>query len=69
MARKLTVKQKKLLTVAFNDYGIINVDDLNLNQYNEIYCLNEYETFWSDANRFLRDLSVLPKFVVKSFIK
>lgn len=50
--RRLTEKQKKLL----RNYPEVNgVDELPWAAWEEIQEINDYETLWQDANRFLWD--------------
>ena len=51
MARKLTSKQKKMLAKT----GACHVMDLHHEIYTKIESLNNYETFYQDADRFLND--------------
>ena len=56
---KLNSKQKKALLVWYQGSGSCDLEDINYDEYNRIYEMNEYETFHQDAKRYLHDLSVL----------
>jgi hypothetical protein len=49
--RKLSKKQKQLLS----ETGVHSVMSLNDNCFNLIESLNDYETFYQDADRYLND--------------
>ena len=50
--RKLNKKQVELLKQYPNVNG---ADNLPYEAWKELECLNDYETLWQDANRFLWD--------------
>jgi len=50
--RNLTKEQKTLLN---RQVGATSVDDMSTIDFEELEELNEYETLWSDANRYLSD--------------
>ena len=52
--RKLNKKQKKILDMEAMR-SIISVDDIENSIWKELEGLNDYETLWSDANRYLWD--------------
>jgi hypothetical protein len=56
--RKLTRGQKCLIRDYINEFCIdsFNWDDMNFEYMDRIIDLNDYETLWSDANRFGRDV-------------
>ena len=59
MARKLTQSQKTILVTAFNkrtDKHFIDFDSLSLEEQTKLVSINDYETLWMDADRFLSDL-------------
>ena len=56
-SRKLNFQQMAALTKLYNNSGIQDIDDAPANVADSIEALNSYETFWSDANRFLGDLA------------
>ena len=49
--RKLSKKQKQLLS----ETGVHSVMSLHNNLFNQIEALNNYETFYQDADRYLND--------------
>jgi hypothetical protein len=49
--RKLSKKQKQLLS----ETGVNSVMSLHHNLFNQIEALNNYETFYQDADRYLND--------------
>ena len=52
MARKLSVKQRVLL----QGYAhIFDVNDMPQEDQDRLEKMNDYETLWQDANRFLGD--------------
>ncbi len=53
--RKLTVKQKKLLDKQLLTRGIWTVEAIPYSVWEEIESLNDYETLWQDADRYLWD--------------
>ena len=65
MSRKLNLKQKKLLNVYLNELinsGInienklyANYDNLPSELINKLELINNYETVWSDTERYLND--------------
>jgi hypothetical protein len=61
--RKLNKKQKKALLVWYKGSGSCILDDMNSDEYNRIYEMNEYETFHQDASRYLWDLNTLGNIV------
>lgn len=52
-ARKLNAKQKKLLDALSSD--IFSWDDIPQNIRNQLEKINDYETLWSDAQRYISD--------------
>ena len=52
MARKLSEKQKDILRKYPNIY---DADSISEKDKNALVKLNDYETIWHDANRFLGD--------------
>lgn len=60
MARKLTKKQEKILTDYMEQFPEINTslllyDDLPKQVTKALETLNDYESLWSDTNRFIYD--------------
>lgn len=56
--RGLTKKQKELLKNMVNKYDIITIDDLidkDYEAYIELENMNDFETLWQDAERFIGD--------------
>lgn len=52
MARKLSAKQRALLQ-GYPD--LFDVNDLPQEEQDRLEKMNDYETLWQDANRFLGD--------------
>lgn len=53
MARKLTIAQKKILECQTDKLGW---DDLSPSVQSKLEAINDYETLWADASRYLSDL-------------
>jgi hypothetical protein len=60
--RNLNAKQKKILTEQFESYCIRTVEDLDEQEYDEVYNVNPHENFDSNADRFLYDLYIERKY-------
>ena len=58
MARKLSVRQKKVIKTLVNVPNIFGWNDFPTSIQNELESINFYETLWSDAQRFLSDEKV-----------
>lgn len=56
MARSLTDRQKKHLDNLFHNKGVNYIDEATKVDQNTLQQLNDYETVWQDANRYLTDL-------------
>lgn len=54
--RQLIVHQKKLLK-KWHEAGARTVDDLTLEEMETLEKINDHETIWHNANRFLSDLT------------
>lgn len=53
--RKLSIRQKKFLRDQFIDNNIMYIEDMSFDKIKELEALNDYETLYQDANRFLHD--------------
>jgi hypothetical protein len=67
MARKLTTKQRKLLDsyrvrYLFAGITIYTVDDLTDEHYRALEALNDYETLYQDANRYISDQALAERY-------
>jgi hypothetical protein len=56
MARKLTKRQKEILDRLFEDSGVTDIYDAPESVQSLLVGINDYETIWQDANRYLMDL-------------
>jgi hypothetical protein len=56
MARKLLKKQKDLLINIMDTNTVIMVKQLSASQLSELEAINDYETLYQDADRFIQDL-------------
>jgi len=55
MPRRLTVQQKNIIRQEIDMENIRCADDISEYNWNELLILNDYETLWQDANRFIYD--------------
>jgi hypothetical protein len=53
--RKLSIRQKKFLRDQFIDNNIMYIEDMSFDSIEKLEALNDYETLYQDANRFLHD--------------
>lgn len=53
--RKLSGKQKKILIDQFINNNLMYVEDMDFNSIEKLEALNDYETLYQDANRFLHN--------------
>jgi hypothetical protein len=53
--RKLSIRQKKFLRDQFMDNNIMYIEDMSFDSIEKLEALNDYETLYQDANRFLHD--------------
>jgi len=54
--RKLTAKQKAILKQCYKETQCISIDEIDNDTYEKLVSLNDYETLYQDANRYLSDL-------------
>ena len=54
--RKLSKKQKQLLEHEFNENDVVLIQDLSKGKQAKLESLNDYETLYQDASRYLNDL-------------
>jgi hypothetical protein len=52
--RKLTKKQTTILDGMIRD-GINSYDDISMDVQNKLQSINDYETMWTDINRYIWD--------------
>lgn len=53
--RKLSAKQKNYLINKIENYNIKNVEQMSSMEYSILENINDYETLFQDANRFIYD--------------
>ena len=61
MARKLTQEQKRILDTRV-DYMTLAYDDIRSDVRRDLERINDYETLWSDVERYLWDKNVEAKY-------
>jgi len=54
--RKLSAKLKVILNQSYKETDCISIDEIDNDTYEKLVSLNDYETLYQDANRYLSDL-------------